>query len=80
VAPGGYARTAGSYPACDVPTPPQRYARLAEAMGLWAKTVHDPAALEGAIRDALSEVRNGRSALVDIRVSASPQYEELPDE
>jgi hypothetical protein len=49
-------------------------------MGLWAKTVHDPAALEGAIRDALSEVRNGRSALVDIRVSASPQYEELPDE
>jgi acetolactate synthase-1/2/3 large subunit len=80
VAPGGYARTTGTYPACDVPTPPQRYASLAEAMGLWAKTVHDPAELEGAIRDALSEVRNGRSALVDIRISASPQYEELPDE
>ncbi|HET9269644.1 MAG TPA: thiamine pyrophosphate-requiring protein [Vicinamibacterales bacterium] len=80
VAPGGYARTTGTYPACDVPTPPQRYASLAEAMGLWAKTVHDPAELEGAIRDALSEVRKGRSALVDIRISASPEYEELPDE
>lgn len=79
-APGGYARTTGTYPACDVPTPPQRYASLADAMGLWAKTVQHPAELEGAIRDALTEVRNGRSALVDIRISASPQYEELPDE
>ena len=80
VAPGGYARSTGAYPACDVPTPPQRYASLADAMGLWAKTVHDPAELESAIRDALAEDRNGRSALVDIRISASPQYEELPDE
>ena len=80
VAPGGYARTTGRYPACDLPTPPERYARLAEAMGLWATTVHDPAALEGALRAALDEVRSGRSALVDIRISASPQYDELPDE
>jgi amino acid adenylation domain-containing protein len=80
VAPAGYARTTGTYPACDLQTPPQRYASLAEAMGLWAKTVHDPAELEGAIRDALDEVIRGRSALVDIRISASPQYEELPDE
>jgi acetolactate synthase-1/2/3 large subunit len=80
MAPAGYARTTGTYPACDLPTPPQRYASLAEAMGLWAKTVHDPAELEGAIRDAFDEVIRGRSALVDVRISASPQYEELPDE
>ena len=80
VAPAGYAKTTGSYPACDLPTPPQRYARLADAMGLWARTVDDPTALEATLREALDEVRNGRSALVDIRISALPQYEELPDE
>ena len=80
VAPGGYARTTGMYPACDLPTPPHRYASLAEAMGLWARTVDDPAALDAALRDALEAVRNGQSALVDIRISASPQYEEIPDE
>jgi acetolactate synthase I/II/III large subunit len=80
VSPGGYAKTAGTYPACDLPTPPERYASLAEAMGLWAKTVHDPAELEATIREALDHVRNGRSALVDVRISASAQYEELPDD
>ncbi|HEV8197246.1 MAG TPA: thiamine pyrophosphate-requiring protein [Gemmatimonadales bacterium] len=80
VAPGGYARKTGHYPACDLPTPPQQYARLAEAMGLWARTVHDPAALPGALRDAIDEVRRGRSALVDIRVSTSWAYEHMPDE
>ena len=80
VAPGGYARTAGTYPACDLPTPPQRYASLADAMGLWARTVDDPAALEATLRQALDEVRNGRSALVDIHISTSSHYEELADE
>ena len=80
ISPGGYARTSGTYPACDLPTPPQRYASLAEALGLWARTVQDPAEVEATIREALDEVRNGRSALVDIRISASPHYEELPDE
>jgi acetolactate synthase-1/2/3 large subunit len=80
VAPGGFARTTGSYPACDLPTPPERYAKLADAMGLWARTVREPAELEAALRAALDEVRKGRSALVDIRISASPSYEELPDE
>jgi acetolactate synthase I/II/III large subunit len=80
VAPGGFAKATGSYPACDLPTPPERYARLAESMGLWAKTVDDPASLGATLRNALDEVRNGRSALVDIHISASPNYEEIPDE
>jgi amino acid adenylation domain-containing protein len=80
VSPGGYAKTTGTYPACDLPTPPERYASLAEAMGLWARTVHDPAVLEATLREALDVVRNGRSALVDICISSPSQYEELPDE
>ena len=80
VAPLGYARKSGTYPACDLPTPPQQYARLAEAMGLWARTVDDPAELQAALREALDQVRHGRSALVDIRISSSPHYEELPEE
>ena len=80
VAPAGYARTTGVYPACDLPTPPQRYANLAVAMGLWARTVDDPAALDAALREARDAVRNGQSALVDIRISPSPRYEEMPDE
>jgi acetolactate synthase I/II/III large subunit len=80
VAPDGYARKTGEYPACDLPTPPQQYARLAEAMGLWARSVENPAELEAVLRDALAEVRRGRSALVDIRVSSSRFYEQMPDE
>lgn len=80
VAPDGYARKTGEYPACDLPTLPQQYARLAEAMGLWARTVDDPAELLATLQDALTEVRRGRSALVDIRVSSSWAYEQMPDE
>ena len=78
-APKGYARKTGNYPVCDLPKPPL-YSKLAEAMGLWAGTVDEPARLQAVLREALNEVRRGRSALVDIRISASPQYEEWPDE
>jgi len=80
VAPDGYARETGVYPACDLPASPQYYARLAEAMGLWARTVDDPAELQAALREGLDEVHRGRSALVDIRLSSSPHFEESPDE
>ena len=39
-------------------------------MGLWARTVDDPAKLQSVLREALNEVRRGRSALVDICVSS----------
>jgi acetolactate synthase-1/2/3 large subunit len=68
-APTGYARRTGHYPACDLPSPPI-HSRLAEAMGLWARTVDDPRMLPSILRQALSEVRSGRSALVDILVSS----------
>ena len=68
-APDGYARRTGNYPACDLPKPPF-YARLAEAMGLFAVTVEDPECLRQALNRAMSEVRAGRSALVDVCVSS----------
>ncbi len=69
VAPDGYARATGVYPACDLPSAPM-YSRISEAMGLWARTVEDPAKLPQVLREALAEVRRGRSAVVDICVSS----------
>jgi acetolactate synthase-1/2/3 large subunit len=68
-APGGYAQKTGNYPACDLPKPPM-YSKVAEAMGLWARTVEDPTKLQPVLRQALDEVRRGRSALVDICISS----------
>ena len=70
VSPEGSARKSGNYPACDLPKPPM-YSRVAEALGLWARTVQEPAELLSVLREALDEVRGGRSAVVDICVSAS---------
>jgi amino acid adenylation domain-containing protein len=69
VAPDGYARATGVYPACDLPSSPM-YSRISEAMGLWARTVEDPARLPQVLREALAEVRRGRSAVVDICISS----------
>jgi acetolactate synthase-1/2/3 large subunit len=70
VAPDGYARRTGNYPGCDLPRQPL-YAKVAEAMGLWARTVEDPAELRAILQAARDEVRRGRSALVDIAISSS---------
>jgi acetolactate synthase-1/2/3 large subunit len=69
-APDGYARQSGKYPACDLPKPPL-FSKLADALGLWARTVEDPAELPATLREAFAEVRGGRSALVDICISSS---------
>jgi acetolactate synthase-1/2/3 large subunit len=69
VAPDGYARATGVYPACDLPSAPM-YSRISEAMGLWARTVEDPAKLPQVLREALAEVRRGRSAVVAVCVSS----------
>ena len=70
MAPHGAARTSGHYPACNLPDPPF-HAAVAAALGLWTRSVTDPAQLRSALREGLSEVRSGRSALVDIHVASS---------
>jgi acetolactate synthase-1/2/3 large subunit len=79
VAPDGYARRTGNYPACELPKAPV-YSRVAEALGLWARTVDDPAELRTTLREALAHVRHGRSALVDIRISSHRSYGRAADE
>jgi amino acid adenylation domain-containing protein len=68
-APAGYAKKNGTYPACDLPEAGM-YTRVAESIGLWARTVEDPASLPAVLREGLDQVRRGRSALVNIRVSS----------
>jgi amino acid adenylation domain-containing protein len=79
VAPDGFARRTNSYPACDLPKGP-RCSKVAEAMGLWARTVEDPAELPVALREAIGQVRQGRSALVDISISSHRSAERISDE
>jgi acetolactate synthase-1/2/3 large subunit len=79
VAPDGYARRTGTYPGCELPKAPL-YSKVAEAMGLWARTVDDPAELRTTLREALDQVRRGRSALVDIGVSLHRSYERTTDD
>jgi acetolactate synthase-1/2/3 large subunit len=69
LAPSGQASKSGVYPACDLPEA-GLYSKLAEAMGLWACTVEDPKRLRSALREGLEQVRSGRSAMVNIRVSS----------
>ena len=49
--------------------PSPDYAAIAGPAGLWGGTVHDPAALDRALGEALAAVRGeGRSAVLDIRL------------
>jgi thiamine pyrophosphate-dependent acetolactate synthase large subunit-like protein len=77
MAPDGAARSSGYYPACNLADPPF-HAPVAAALGLWARSVNDPAHVRSTLRAALAEVRSGRSALVDIQI-ASPLTERGPN-
>ena len=78
LAPGGFASKAADYPVCRLPEA-GLLSRVADALGLWTTTVDDPDSLPVALRHGLEQVRSGRSALVNIRVSSSrPSPETLP--
>ena len=64
--PEGHAVRANRMPLTSLqPTPD--YARVAEACGLWGRSVADPAELDSVLRQAFDVVRGeGRSALVDV--------------
>ena len=68
-APSGHASRTGEFPACDLPEA-GLYSRIAEALGLWARTVEAPSTLPSILREGVEEVRRGRSAMVNIRVSS----------
>ena len=52
----------------DFPSPPD-YAGVAKGCGAWGARVEDPSRLLPALKRAIAEVRKGRSALVDVRLS-----------
>lgn len=70
LAPEGFAQQSGNYPACDLPKPPL-FAKVAQALGLWAKTVEDPIELTSVLMEAQTKVEEGTPALVDICISSS---------
>ena len=70
VAPGGYARDSGNYPGCSLPSPGY-YARIGQAAGLWTRCVLEPGEVNGVLREAFEVLNQGRSALVEVHVSAN---------
>ena len=62
--PGGHAEKAGFEGGYF--DPPIDFAKEAEACGGYGENVREPAALEGALRRGLAEVRNGRPAVVSV--------------
>lgn len=79
LAPSGQASKSTDYPACDLPEA-GLYSKVAEAMGLWACTVEDPKKLRSTLREGLEQVRRGRPAMVNIRVSSPrPGADGQPD-
>jgi acetolactate synthase-1/2/3 large subunit len=67
--PSSHVDKSAVFPVCDLPEAGM-YSRVAEAVGLWARTIDDPKQLQAALREALAQVRGGRSAMVNIRVSS----------
>ena len=63
--PKGAAVTSNTYLGVDI-TPAPDYVKLAEAFGAYGEKVEDPADLEAAIKRASLEVKNGRTALLDV--------------
>ncbi|MFC1921234.1 thiamine pyrophosphate-requiring protein [Chloroflexota bacterium] len=48
--------------------PPADYAAIAEACGAWGRTVTDPDDVLPVLKEAIKHVRNGRPAVVDMRL------------
>ena len=49
----------------DITAPPE-FAMVAESCGAWGEKVTDPAEVPAVLREALEQVRNGRTAVVDV--------------
>jgi len=49
-------------------TPPPDYALIAQACGAYGQTVDEPEDVQSALKDALEQVRQGKPAVVDVRI------------
>jgi acetolactate synthase-1/2/3 large subunit len=55
----------------DIPSPPD-YAAIAQACHAQGTVVKEPSALKPALTQALEQVRNGKVAVVDVRIGKPP--------
>lgn len=67
VYPAGAAAARDPMPLVDLKPSPE-FTKVAEASGAFARRVDDPAALPGALAEALEAVRGGTQALLDVRM------------
>jgi acetolactate synthase-1/2/3 large subunit len=58
----------GSFAGVDI-SPPANYALLAEACGGYGRMIDDPSELLPALKEAMAEVRDGRLAVIDVRLA-----------
>ncbi|PKB73202.1 MAG: hypothetical protein BZY75_03035 [SAR202 cluster bacterium Io17-Chloro-G7] len=65
--PQGYGQSAGEFVGVNL-TPSPDYAMLAQACQAYGELVEEPAELPGALQRALSAVRSGQAAVLDVRI------------
>lgn len=58
----------GAWVGFDI-TPPPDYSLIAQACGAWGKRVEEPDEILPALKDAFSEVRSGRTAVLEVRTA-----------
>ena len=57
----------GDFVGVDI-APPPNYAMIAQACGGFGRTVEDPVDVLPALKEGLKEVRNGKVAVIDVRL------------
>ncbi|UCG54726.1 MAG: thiamine pyrophosphate-requiring protein [Dehalococcoidia bacterium] len=62
-----YSEKTGVWVGVDI-VPSPKYAMVAEMCGGFGKTIEDPSDLHPALMEALNHVRNGRAAILDVRL------------
>ncbi|MBI3091330.1 MAG: thiamine pyrophosphate-requiring protein [Candidatus Tectomicrobia bacterium] len=63
----GYSVKTGKF-ICTEISPTPDFARIAESCGAWGRTVTQPGELRAVLKQALGEVKRGRSAVVDVHL------------
>lgn len=63
-----FAEKTSRWSGIDFASPPN-YALIAEAAHGYGQTVDDPSALKQVLKDALEQLRNGKPAVVDVRIA-----------
>jgi acetolactate synthase-1/2/3 large subunit len=65
---GSYSEKTGYWVGVDIDPPPD-YALIGEACGAYGRTVEDPAEVPEVLKNALEQVRQGKPAVVDVRLT-----------